>query len=131
MAQSDRDILFTNEAFVFSMLQAVSGGVVVAALAQSESLVKWAGHKSFLILVSASAIALGLAVLGAYWRHQYMLWGVKAQDSVEKNETAEVPRRRNRAAFYLKGMRHVLVASLLCFLLALGQLVISIWMYVP
>ena len=81
MAQTDRDVLFANEAFVVGMLQAVSGGAVVAALAQSDSLVKWAGRTSFLLLVTAALLALGLAVLAAYWRHQYKMWDVKAQAS--------------------------------------------------
>jgi hypothetical protein len=47
MAQTDRNVLFANEAFVLGMLQAVSAGAVVAALAQSETLVKWVGRTSF------------------------------------------------------------------------------------
>ena len=56
MAQTDRETLFTNEAFVVGMLQAVSGGAVVAAIAQSESLVKLAGRTSFLLFVMVVSI---------------------------------------------------------------------------
>ena len=45
----DRDILFSNEAFVTGMLQAVSGGSLIAALAQSEPLIKLSGKITFLI----------------------------------------------------------------------------------
>src|SRR6266550_6292262 len=78
LAQTDREVLFANEAFVVGMLQAVSGGSIVAALAQAESLVKWAGRTSFLLFLTAAALALGLAILAAYWRHQYKMWDVKA-----------------------------------------------------
>ena len=127
MTQTDRDILFSNEAFVVGMLQAVSGAAVVSALSQSEPLVKWAGHLSFLLFITASAIALGLALLAAYWRHQYKMWDVKAQCSIAENNTEEANRRSRRTSFYLWGMRHVLVGSLLSFLFALGQLITSMW----
>jgi hypothetical protein len=44
VGQTDRDILFSNETFVIGMLQAVSGGALVAALAQSEALIKLSGN---------------------------------------------------------------------------------------
>jgi len=131
MAQTDRDVLFANEAFVVGMLQAVSGGAVVAALAQSDSLVKWAGRTSFLLLVTAASLALGLAILAAYWRHQYKMWDVKAQASASQGKLDEASTRGCRASFYLWGMRYSLVAALLSLLFALGQLVISLWCYAP
>jgi|LNAP01.1.fsa_nt_gb hypothetical protein len=109
------------------MLQAVSGAAVVAALSQSEPMVKWAGELSFLLFITASSLALGLAVLAAYWRHQYKMWDVKAQCSKSEGKLEEAIQRGKRTNFYLWGMRYVLVGSLLCFLFALSQLVISMW----
>lgn len=109
------------------MLQAVSGAAVVSALSQSEPLVKWAGQLSFLLFITASAIALGFALLAAYWRHQYKMWDVKAQCSISEGDTEVAKRRSKRTNFYLWGMRYVLVASLLSFLFALSQMVVSMW----
>ncbi|MFZ1058151.1 MAG: hypothetical protein WAP47_03050 [Candidatus Rokuibacteriota bacterium] len=131
MAQTDREVLFENEAFVVAMLQAVSGGAVVAALAQSDSLVKWAGRTSFLLLVTAASLALGLAILAAYWRHQYKMWDVKAEASASQGKIDEAATRGYRASFYLWGMRYSVVAALLSLLFALGQLVTSLWLYAP
>jgi hypothetical protein len=114
---TNREVLFANEAFVIGMLQGVSGGAVVAALAQAESLVKWAGRTSFLLFITAATLALGLAVLAAYWRHQYKMWDVK--------------NRSAKANFYLWGMRYVLIAAVLCILFALGQFIVSLWLYAP
>jgi len=113
------------------MLQAVSGGAVVAALAQAESLVKWAGRTSFLLFVTAAALALGLAVLAAYWRHQYKMWDVKAIASANQGKSQEAQNRSAKANFYLWGMRYVLVAAVLCILFALGQFIVSLWLYAP
>jgi hypothetical protein len=115
LAQLGREVLFANEAFVVGMLQAVSGGSIVAALAQAESLVKWAGRTSFLLFVTAATLALGLAILAAYWRHQYKMWDVKANAS--------------KATFYLHGMRRVVVAAMFCILFALGQFIVFLWLY--
>lgn len=131
MAQTDREILFANEAFVVGMLQAVSGGAVVAALAQAESLVKWAGRTSFLLFVTATALALALAMLAAYWRHQYKMWDVKAVASASQGKREEAEIRSSRSSFYLWSMRYVVIASLLSVLFALTQLVVSLWLYAP
>jgi hypothetical protein len=64
VAQTDRDILFSNEAFVVGRLQA-SGGALVAA--QSE-------NPAFLFFPTLLAIALPAAVLAAHWKHQSTLW---------------------------------------------------------
>lgn len=131
MAQTDREVLFANEAFVVGMLQAVSGGAVVAALAQADSLVKWAGRTSFLLFVTAATLGLALAVLAAYWRHQYKMWDVKAIASASEGKKEEAQSRSAKSSFYLWGMRYVVVAALLCILFALGQFVVSLWLYAP
>ena len=70
MAQSDRDVLFANESFVVGMLQAVSGGSLVAAISQADALTKHAGRMALAFLLTAMALALVVAVLAAYWKHQ-------------------------------------------------------------
>ena len=89
MAQIDRDILFANETFAIGVLQAVSGGSLVAALSQSEALVKHAGRLAFVGFLTAMGIALLAAVLAAYWKHQYKMWDVKAGVSASQSERDE------------------------------------------
>jgi len=127
LSQSDRDVLFANETFVIGMLQAVSGGAVVAALAQSDTLMKLAGDSAFLVFLSTMALALVFAVLAAYWKHQYKLWDVKAQASAVRNVQEETQERSAKANRYLKGMRIVVVVSLVSIALGVGELVVSFW----
>lgn len=131
MAQTDREVLFANEAFVVGMLQAVSGGAVVAAIAQAEPLVKWAGRTSFLLFVTSASLALGLAVLAAYWRHQYKMWDVKAQASAGQGKNEEAASRSCRSGFFLWAMRYAVVGALFAILFALAQLTVSLWLYAP
>ena len=131
MAQTDRETLFTNEAFVVGMLQAVSGGAVVAAIAQSESLVKLAGRTSFLLFVTSASLALGLAIVAAYWRHQYKMWDVKALASASQGKSDEATARGRRSGYYLWGMRYSVVAALLSLLFALAQFVVTLWLSAP
>jgi len=123
MAQTDRDILFSNEAFVIGMLQAVSGGALVAALAQSEALIKLSGNIAFLLFLTVMAVSLLVAVLAAYWKHQYKLWDVKAQASAAQNAQT----RSVKANRYLKVMRTAFVVSLLGVLFGVGELVVVFW----
>jgi hypothetical protein len=127
VAQTDRDILFSNEAFVVGMLQAVSGGALVAALAQSETLIKLSGNIAFLLFLTAMAVALLAAVLAAYWKHQYKLWDVKAQTSVAQNAVEEAQGRSAKANRYLKVMRAAFVVSLFGVLFGIGELVVAFW----
>ena len=125
MAQTDRDILFSNEAFVIGMLQAVSGGSLVAALAQSEALIKLSGNIAFLLFLTAMAVALLVAVLAAYWKHQYKLWDVKAQASAAQNPE-EAQRRSANANNYLRAMRTAFVVSLLASY-SVSELIVAFW----
>lgn len=131
MGQTDREILFANEAFIVGMLQAVSGGAVVAAIAQADSLVQWAGRTSFLLFITSASLALGLAILAAYWRHQYKMWDVKAQASVSQGKNEEAAERGCKSRFFLWGMRYTIVGALLAILFALLQFVVSLWLYAP
>ena len=127
MAQTDRDILFSNEAFVIGMLQAVSGGALVAALSQSEALVSLSGNIAFLLFLTAMAVALLAAVLAAYWKHQYKLWDVKAQISAQQKSEEEARTRGAKANRYLKVMRAAFVVSVVGILFGVGELVFAFW----
>jgi hypothetical protein len=127
VAQSDRDVLFGNEAFALGMLQAVSGGGVVAALSQAQAIVAWAGRMAFLIFVSAFALALALSVLSAYWRHQYKMWDVKTQASLNDGHLDEAQRRSRKSNFHLWGMRYTLGTAVAFVLFGLCQFVVALW----
>lgn len=81
MSIIDREVLFSNERLLIGMLQAVSGASVVAAISQWEALTQHAGILGVLIFLTVMALALVLAVLAAYWKHEYKKWDVKAQVS--------------------------------------------------
>jgi hypothetical protein len=109
----DRDQLFGNEAFVIGMLQAVSGGSVVAAIAQIEPITTNAGLLAFLIFVTIMSFALVAAVLAAYLRHQYKMWDVKGH--------------ANQANRGLRAMRRSMLLAA-CFVIAgVVELVASFW----
>jgi hypothetical protein len=127
MAQTDRDILFANESFVIGMLQAVSGGSLVAAISQAEALVKYAGRFPFAILLTAMGFGLAASVLAAYWKHQYKMWDVKAQVSASKGNTAEATQRAQSAGTYLTAMRRAMLCSVVVIVLGLGALVAAFW----
>jgi hypothetical protein len=127
VAQTDRDILFANEAFVIGMLQAVSGAALVAALSQSQALINLSGNTAFLVFLTSMAVALGVAVLAAYWKHQYKLWDVKARVSAGKNAAEEAQLRSTKANKYLKAMRVAFVVSLIAILFGVSELVASSW----
>ncbi|MDJ0927516.1 MAG: hypothetical protein QNJ73_07670 [Gammaproteobacteria bacterium] len=113
MQDLDREVLFSNESFVIGILQAVSGAMVVASLAQVEAIVNLSGRTSFLTLISGAAIALALAVIAAYFKHQYKLWDVK------KNQ--------GRSNWYLWWMRRAIFVSVAVVLGSLVQFVVFAW----
>jgi hypothetical protein len=127
MAQSDRDVLFANESFVVGMLQAVSGGSLVAAISQADALVKYAGRLPFVSLLTAMGLALAASVLAAYWKHQYKMWDVKAQVSASQENTAEAAQRSQSAGRYLTAMRRAMLTSVVTVVFGLGVLVAAFW----
>ena len=127
MSPTDRDILFSNEAFVIGMLQAVSGGGLVAGIAQPQSLTNLSGPIAFLVFLTAMGGALLSAVLAAYWKHQYKLWDVKAHVSAGQGADAEARTRSNKASRYLTAMRSAFVVSLVVIVFGTGSLIVAIW----
>jgi hypothetical protein len=116
MAQTDRDILFANEAFLIGVLQAVSGGSLVAGLSQADTLVKFAGRNPFLGFLTAMCIALLAAVLAAYWKHEYKMWDVKGQASASTGKIEEANSRLALANTNLAQMRRSMRAALFAIL---------------
>ena len=96
--QKERDVLFSNETFVISVLQAVSGGSLFAALAQSETLLKLAGKIPFLTFLTLMGVGLVSAVLSAYWKHQCKMWDVKARVSMADGNTVDAQTRLGSTA---------------------------------
>lgn len=143
MDDLDREVLFSNEAFVISMLQGVSGGSIVAAISQFTNLVENAGRISLLIFVTAMATGLALAVLAGYLKHQYKLWDVKARCSIAeakmyhsqgaiqdaKNAETTATERGNKTARYLSGMRFFMAFSVIGVLFGIGYLVFALWTF--
>jgi hypothetical protein len=109
----DREQLFGNEAFAIGMLQAVAGASIVAALAQVEAIITYAGKFAFLVLVTSMALGLLSAVLAAYWRHQYKMWDVK--------------KRPSKATWYLAAMRRAMLVAVVLVSVGLLQLVGAFW----
>jgi hypothetical protein len=127
MAQSDRDIIFANESFLIGMLQAVSGGSLVAALSQAEALIKHGGRFALVFLLTAMALALVVAVLAAYWKHHYKMWDVKAQVSASQGNAAEATARNNTSGKYLTAMRRGMFWSVLLVAAGLVGLIVAVW----
>ena len=61
----DREQLFGNEAFAIGMLQAVSGGSVIAGISQLDQIVKHAGKASFLPFISLCGVWSGRGNFGS------------------------------------------------------------------
>jgi len=127
MVQTDRDILFSNETFVIGMLQAVSGAGFVAAISQLQTLSNLFGKTAFLLVLTSMAVALMVAMLAAYCKHQYKLWDVKAQVSASKNESNEAQLRAMKANKYLKAMRIAFVVALIAILFGVAEVLVTVW----
>lgn len=127
MEELDRSTLFANEAFAIGMLQAVSGGAVITAITNSNILTDLIGRIPFLLFFTAAMVTLALAVLAAYFRHQYKLWDVKAGASRERKNDAEACERSQKASCYLTAMRRVLAIAVTVFIIGLAVPVACIW----
>ena len=125
--QKERDVLFSNEAFIIGVLQAVSGGSLFAALAQSETLLKLAGKLPFLTFLTLMGIGLASAVLAAYWKHQYKMWDVKARVSAADGNSSEAQSRSGSSGAYLVAMRRAMFIAVIAFVIGLGNLLLFAW----
>ena len=127
MAESDRDIAFANESFLIGVLQAVSGGSIVAGLSQYEPLTKLSGKTPFLIFVSVLALSLLAAVAAAYWKHAYKVADIKAQLAARRGEVEFAERRSSSAASGLRQMRWAMGVGVWGIVIAYGVLISSMW----
>ncbi|MBI3529240.1 MAG: hypothetical protein HY067_14885 [Betaproteobacteria bacterium] len=125
--QKERDVLFSNESFVIGVLQAVSGGSLFAALAQSETLLKLAGKLPFLTFLTLMGISLISAVFAAYWKHQYKMWDVKARVSGAGGNSAEMKIRSESSSTHLVAMRQAMFVAVIVFVFGLGNLLFFAW----
>jgi len=106
MAKGDREVAFANESFLIGVLQVVSGGAMVAVIAQAGALRDLAGKFPPLIFLTAMAAALFVAVLAAYYKHEYKKWDVKAQTSNVQGYVEEAEERLGMADRDLSRMRN-------------------------
>ena len=117
--QEERKTLFDNEAFAILMLQTVSLAASIALTSQLDNVAVLVGQTVAAIILSALLLALALAVVAAFFRHQYKMWGVKTPLA----QGTERTNRIERTKFYLTGMRLLMGAS--TYILA-GAIVVGI-----
>jgi|SRR3954466_7211117 len=127
MAQSESEIVTANEGFLIGVLQAVSGGSLVAGFSQSEPVTKLIGKLPYLVFLTAIALALLAAVLAAYWRHEYKKWNLKAEASKGRGAVEEVNQRIGWAIRDLTSMRRAFLLSLSLIIGGYGWLIAAMW----
>ena len=126
--QKERDVLFSSETLVITVLQALTGGAMFAAIAGAQNLVEILGERQFLIFLTTVDIALLAAVLAAWGKHQYKKWDVKAASSNSKGNAAEAQKRACRASFYLAAMRWSMGTAVTAVAIALIELPAFAWL---
>lgn len=141
MANEDREVLFSNERFLIGVLQVVSGGALVAAVAQKAAFTDLAGKMGYAFFVTAMIAGLGAAILAAYWKHSYKMWDVKAGASEAQARFAksvnddngfgvhsrEVTERHKRANRDLRLMRGAMKAAMVTLLVGFVALLLALW----
>jgi hypothetical protein len=125
--RAEREIVTANEAFLIGVLQAVSGGSMVAGFSQAEQVSKSIGKLPFLIFLTLVSSALLAAVLSAYWRHEYKKWNLKAGVSRARGVQEEFVQRIGWANRDLAHMRGAFLVSLFLIVAGYGVLVVSMW----
>lgn len=126
--QKEREVLFSNEALVITVLQALTGGAMFAAIAGAQNLVELFGEWQFLIFLTTVDIALLASVLAAWGRHQYKKWDVKAAASASEGNAAATEKRARLTSFYLGAMRWSMGTAVTAFSIALIELPVFAWL---
>lgn len=126
---SDRDVLFANESFLIGVLQAVSGGSLVAAIAQFPALKAIAGLLAVLLFITFMTIALASAIVAAFCKHHYKMWDVKAGVSLNQGKQGEALDRSISTSRYLTVMRGAMAFALVSIVIALAVFVGACWIY--
>ncbi len=127
MSQLDRQVLFGNEAFTIGVLQAVSGAAAVGAISQFDKLIGLAGRNSVLAFITLVVATLVLAVLAAYFRHQYKMWDVKAQAAYGQGNPELAEQRSGWANRDFGRMRRAMTAAVVSLCFGFLELVVSFW----
>ena len=123
-----REATFENEKFAIGVLQAVSGGSLVAVLAQLTALQQLVSPRFVPWFVSLCIVALLSAVLASYFKHEYKLWDLKAQ--VVPRTSADEPefaKRSAKSSRYLKAMRWSMRVSIVALFVAFVALAGAMW----
>lgn len=123
--QRERGVLFSNEAALIATIQAVSGGALIAALANKDQFMSHLGPKTFMTVVSLMSLALMLSVAAFFFRHQYMMWDVKSAASGHADE--ERQRRGRLAGNYLILTRWAMKWGTLLVVFGIGTALVSAW----
>ena len=123
-----RGATFENEKFAISVLQAVSGGSLVAAFAQIKPLTDLASVSAVYVFITLASFSLVLAVLAAYFKHQYKMWDLKmhvVQNALKEAE--EAIRRQKKSQTYLKRMRWAMGLCVTSISTSFAVLCIALW----
>jgi len=74
-------VLFGNEAFAIGTLQTVALTASIAVASQLGEIAALVGRRVVPLLLSAFLLALALAVVAAFFRHQYKMFGVRLRSA--------------------------------------------------
>ena len=83
--------------------------------------------EALLLFLTFLAASLLLAVLAAYWRHEYKLWNLKAGASFTRAAEAEVTERSAKSTTALGRMRRAFVISVGGIMVAFVILIGAMW----
>lgn len=129
MTQTYREVSCWSETTLIAMFQIISGGAVIAALAQADTLVDIAGYDSLRILLTAMIGALLAAICAAYFRYQCRYWGSRLEGNTGDGEPHEKCAARIKR--YQGLTRAMLVLSLIGIAAGLVVLLAAFWLGNP
>ncbi len=125
--QAERQVLFGNEGFALGVFQTVSGLVAFGIVNQYGDLQTAAGKLPIMLALTGVVAALICAVLGAWYRHSYKMWDLKARSFAANGLEAETAVRQNRAGRRLVIMRRLMNSSAILISVSLASIVVGIW----
>jgi hypothetical protein len=120
--KQNRDILFDNEKFLLSILQAVAAAVIIGAISQFEKLTIISGLVIIKLFISLSTASLFFSVVSAFSKHEYKKWDVKAPCE----EPLQIERQK-KAGIWLRRMRLCMCLATVSLCLALLIFIWSLW----
>jgi len=126
--QKEREVLFASETLVITVLQALTGGAMFAAIAGAQNLVEILGERQYLIFLTTVDVALLAAVLSAWGKHQYKKWDVKAAASASLGNLPEAKKDACLANFYVAAMRWSMGTAVTAVAISLIELPAFAWL---